>query len=192
VWTFLKVRKEQRAVYSPIVNDLETIQTLSTALNTEIANFSKRWNLFPETQELIDVYKTYVQESQAIYQSTRKSVLSELFAERDKRLAVGRTRFNQNEARENMNVHRSGARDHTSRPDNIEKFLAAVKMTSTFLYNVLQDFNIVKVDNVVEIYVTKKTPEVALGTLFKNRNLLNHVCRNEFGPEADIEISEVN
>lgn len=85
VKAFIYVRRQQRKMFGAIIDDLEVINTLANALNDQIKSFAVKWNLFPETEQLLNTYRKYVDESQAIYKKTRKEILNNLLAEKQKK-----------------------------------------------------------------------------------------------------------
>jgi hypothetical protein len=177
VLMFLQVRKEQRKMYSPIIDDLEIINTLSNALNDQIRNFSKKWDLFPEAQKLIASYRLYYDESQEIYRSTRKDILNNLFAERNKNM-IG-------DSSDSLQVHRQ-------QDDWIvdwDAFVDMIAQKNPLVGKILGSCDKMKTGDVVYIQITHKN-KMFLNTLLKYKAMIEMNGREMFGENITVEITE--
>lgn len=178
VLMFLRVRKEQRKVYSPIIDDLETINALSNALNDQIRAFSQKWDLFPETQKLIASYRAYYDESQQIYRSTRKDILNNLFAERNKKIIDGSV--------ESLQVHRQQDEDE---PD-WRTVVDMIAQKNPLVGKILGSCDEIRTGDVVYIQISRKS-KMFLNTLLKYKTMIEMNCREVFGEDITVEIMEV-
>jgi len=175
---FLEIRKEQKRLYGPIIEDLETINALSNALNEQIKKFAQRWNLFPEVKDLIAVYRKYVDESQDIYKKTRKSVLNELFAERNKRLM--------GDDADSLQVSR---RDITIDPNDL-KWKLVIKNISlrNMALGVALDLCSVEIIKDTIKVIIKQGEGVDL--IIENHQMIVFVCKQIFGEDMMVEFVE--
>lgn len=178
VLVFLRVRREQRKVYSPIIDDLETINALSNALNDQIRAFSQKWDLFPETQELIVSYRMYYDESQKIYRATRKDILNNLFAERNKKIIDGNV--------ESLQVHRQQDEDEAKWKTLID----AIAQKNPLVGKIFDSCDKVRTGNVVYIQITRES-RMFLNTLLKYKAMIESHCKKMFGDNIVVEIVEV-
>lgn len=171
---FLQVRREQRKMYSPIIDDLETINTLADALSGQIRKFSEKWNMFPETKKLIETYRAYVNSSKNIYKSTRTGILNTLLLERNQKPI--------DETKESVQVRRINT---TERFNDGEDFFK----DNELLGKVLRACNVTHVGNAVYITVDEQT-RMFLGTLLKNKDKIAEYCRKHYGEDTSVEIIE--
>jgi len=172
--SFLRVRSEQRKMYSPIIDDLETINTLADALSNQIREFSQKWNMFPETKALIETYRKYVLGSKEIYKSTRTGILNTLLSERNQKPI--------DESKESVQVHRVNT---TERFTGDEDFFKGNEL----LGKVLRACDVSHVGDAVYITVDEQT-RMFLGTLIKNKEKIEEYCREHYGEDTSVEIIE--
>lgn len=172
--TFIKIRKEQRKLYSPIIDDLEIINALANALSNQIRKFSGRWNMFPETKVLLETYKTYVEKSRTIFGQTRKEILNSLFAERNKKQIE--------ETDSSLQVHRT-----SEKGDGINALADAVSRENSLVGKILDTCEMRKVGGTLYITIDSKN-RMFVNTLLKSRKMVEAHCSDLYDEEIVVEI----
>lgn len=183
VLVFLRVRREQQQMYSPIIDDLETINALATALNDQIRKFSQKWDLFPETQELMKYYKAYYEETQLVYRVTRKGILNNLFAERNKKTIEDNS--------ESLQVHRQDDDQEEKEETDWSLVVQVLEQKNPLLGKILRVCDKVKSGSVVYIQVTRKS-KMFLDILLKYKKEIETHCSGIFHENVTVEITEAS
>lgn len=178
VLVFLRLRREQQKAYSPIIDDLETINALSNALNDQIRKFAQKWDLFPELKKMMYAYQEYVEGSQKICRITRKEILNNLLAQRNKKLIE--------ESEDSLQVHRQQNGDE---PD-WKALINVIAQKNPLVGKILDSCDKVKTGNVVYIQIDNKS-RMFLNTLLKYKAMIEASCQRMFGENVAVEIAEV-
>jgi len=180
VLMFLRVRKDQRKVYSPIIDDLEAINALANALNDQIRQFAQKWDLFPETRALIAAYREYYDESQSIYRATRKDILNNLFVERNKKEIDDTVKL--------LQVHRQ---EDGQESDDVDWDMVTevIAKKNPLLGKILNICDKIKTGNVVYIQVNRKG-RMFLDILLKYKRDIEIDCSEIFHEDVTVEITE--
>ncbi len=177
IFAFLRVRREQKEKYSPMIEDLDTINTLATALNDQIQKFSQKWNLFTETQKLIDIYKTYYKETQNICRETRRDILNNLLAERNKRLI-------DNDDMTALQVHRLAENN-----DAWESLVKVISQKNPLIGKMVGACHKERDSGVIYIIIEGDN-KMFLEMLLRHRELIESACADVFGAEFEVVIKE--
>ena len=178
VLVFLRLRMEQQKTYSPIIDDLEAINALSNALNDQIRKFAQKWDLFPEIKKMLFTYQEYVEGSQKICRVTRKEILNNLLAQRNKKLIE--------DGEDSLQVHRQQNGDEL----DWKALIDAIAQKNPLVGKILDSCDKVKTGNVVYIQITSKN-RMFLNTLLKYKAMIEYNCRMIFNGNISVEIAEV-
>jgi len=183
---FIRIRREQRRLYGPIITDLETINALSTALNEQIAQFSKKWNLYPEIQAMLKEYKKYVIHTQKIYQTTRKDILNSVLAERNRDLISDDAGKQSSSVRRQEDTIPTQARQVKEKTPK-EILVDGVSVRKPFLGNILSKCDIQYEESSI-IIVANNPSKIVINTILKNKELIESVCHFSYGANVTVDI----
>jgi len=188
IFEFLKIRKQQKSFYGDVIEDIETIKALSAALHDQMNKFSKKWNLYPEVDEMVNNYQKYMENSQKVYEITRKDILNKLFVERDKGIALS----------DGQKTPRGGVRRWepgdfpaavVRKPNPAEVLVKDISAVLPLLGRVLNDCDIEIVEESVVISVPTGKQSF-LNIILKHRKDIESYCAYAIGAGTLVEIVE--
>lgn len=196
IFEFLKIRKQQREFYGDVIEDLETIRALSAALHDQMNKVAKKWNLYPEVDEMVKNYRKYMENSQKVYEITRKDILNRLFAERNRNIQLtseGTRGGGFVPMAQGGHVRRWERGDFPAsvvrKKNPVDTFVKEISEVLPLLGRVLNDCEIEIVEGSVIIGVSKGKQSF-LNLILKHRKDIESYCAYVMGEETIVEIVE--
>jgi len=188
IFDFLKIRKQQKGFYGDVIEDLETIRALSAALHDQMNKITRKWNLYPEVDEMVKNYRKYMENSQKVYEITRRDILNRLFVERNRRIALS---DGQQQPRGGIRRWQPGdfPASVVRKPNPAEVLVKDISAELPLLGRVLKDCDIEIVEGSVIISVPTGKQSF-LNLILKHRKDIESYCAYAIGDGTLVEIVE--